>query len=592
MNDLTSVSPNYYRRLLAYAAHYKRYFLISFFGFVLFASMQTLLFSAVELFINLLSGKPTRWADKLPFDFNDSIYLLPIFVLILSFFRGVGNYFGQFYISKVGLNVINMLRKEVFNKLMYLPQNYFDKNNSGEQISLIIYNIDQVSLSITRAIKILLEQGLLLVGSLIFLFIVNWKLTLLFFTVTPILAALVFIAARYFRRVSKIIQKTVGRVSHITNEAVQGIHTVKSYSAEGFESQRFKDAADENLKYSTKFERVNALQTPIMQFVIAAALAMIFLLVLLVWPDGEVGTAVAFMAVAGSTAKPIKQLSTINSMIQKGLAAAETIFSVLDESNDLDEGQKELNNIAGHIQLDNVQFSYESGKPVLNTLSLDIPPGKTLALVGQSGSGKSTIAGLLLRLYNADAGSIKIDNCEIREIKLSSLRDNIAFVSQNATLFDASIRDNVRYGSCKNAPDPDDERLITALHNANAYDFVMALDQGLDTLVGESGGRLSGGQRQRIAIARALYKDAPILILDEATSALDNNSEKLIQEALDRLKQGRTTLIIAHRLSTIRDANKIVVLSHGDIMEMGSHSALLEKNGHYAELVRSQSAEG
>ncbi len=587
MSAIPARTRDLYPRLLSYAFKYKRYFIISFIGFVLFSSAQSLLLFSTELFINLLEGKPTnwRWLSILPTELVESIYLLPSLVIVLSIARGIGYFFGHFYISRVGLKVVNTLRKEVFDNMLFLPKKHYDTGSSGEQISLVIYNIEQVTASVTRAVKILFEDGLFLLGLLTVMLYQNWKLTLTFFTAAPILSVLVFIAARYFRRVSKKIQQTVGRVSHITNEMVQGIDVVKSYTAEQKESERFSSAANENLKYGIKYQRFNALQTPIMHTVIAFSIALIFLLVLLIWPEGQAGAAVVFVGAAAATAKPIKQLSTINAIIQKGLAAAESIFEVIDADKEQDSGSKTLENIRGEIEFSNVKFSYADGTPVLHALNLSIPAGRTVALVGKSGSGKTTIASLLLRFYNYQSGNITVDGNDISDITLNSLRGHISLVSQSPVIFDATVAENISYGDDA----IDEEKLIDALKNANAYEFVMKLKEGIDTQVGEGGSLLSGGQRQRIAIARALYKNSPILVLDEATSALDNESEKQIQEALDRLKQGRTTLIIAHRLSTIRDADNIIVLDHGDIIEQGSHDELLKKQGSYANLYHSQS---
>ena len=364
----------------------------------------------------------------------------------------------------------------------------------------------------------------------------------------------------------------------------QGIEIFRSYTAEKKESARFHQAANENLKYGVKYERFNAIQTPIIHTVIALSIALIFLLVLIFWPEGRAGTAVVFVSAAGATAKPIKQLSTINAIIQRGLAAAESIFSVIDSEKEIDSGTVELQHVKGKIAFEKLTFSYSSDRSVLNGLDLSIPAGHTVALVGQSGSGKTTIASLLLRFYQKQSGQILIDDTEIERIPLKSLRQNISLVSQNPVIFDASVAENICYGD----ETLDQEKLILALKNANAYEFVKKLENGIDTRVGESGSLLSGGQKQRLAIARALYKNAPILILDEATSALDNESEKQIQEALDRLKRGRTTLVIAHRLSTIKDADNIVVLKQGNVIEHGTHESLLAKRGAYADLYHSQ----
>ncbi len=553
-------------------------------GFIVFAGAQAMLMFTIELFINLLEGKPTKWVAFLPQSLIDSVYLLPAVVIVVSIIRAIGYFLGHYNISRVGLHVVNALRKEVFSRLLFLPQFVFDKSSSGEQISLVIYNIEQVTASVTRAIKILFEEGFTLVALLITLFFLNWKLTLVFFAVAPVMSLLVFIAARYFRRVSRKIQQSVGKISQVTSETIQGIAIVKSYTAEDQEIKRFQNAADDNLKFSQKFERVKAIQTPVLHTVIAISLAIIFLLVLLFWPQGESGLAVVFVTAAAALGKPVKQLSNINAIIQRGLAAAESIFEVIDSEQENDTGVQKLEGVTGNITIENASFNYEKDKVALSNINLDISAGETLALVGQSGSGKTTLANVLMRFYELDEGQITIDGTPLENISIQSLRDNISLVSQNAVVFDTSIEKNVSYGS----NELDRERVIQALKNANAYDFVMELEHGLETCVGESGSLLSGGQRQRIAIARALYKDSKILILDEATSALDNQSEKLIQNALEKLMENRTTIVIAHRLSTIQNANKIVVLDRGQVIEKGSHEELLTKSGAYSALYHSQ----
>lgn len=584
MPKSASPSASLYWRLLSYAFRYKLFFIFSVIGFVLYASAQALLVVTIELFVNQLEGKATEWVDFLPESLVNSVLLLPIIVIIVSIARGLGNFMGNYNISLVGLHVVNTLRKEVFSHLLYLPQIVFDKSSSGEQISLVIYNIEQVSASVTRAVKTVFEEGFTLIALFIFLLWKNWLLTLVFFAVAPIMSLLVFVAARYFRRVSKKIQQSVGKISQVTSEAVRSISIVKSYTAEKHEISRFEQAADDNLSFSQKFERVKAIQTPILHTVIAISLAVIFLIVLLIWPTGEAGSAVAYVTAAAALGKPIKQLSTVNSIIQRGLAAAESIFEAIDANEEEDHGTKKLRSVRGEISIKNASFYYEQEKPALSNINLDIQAGQTVALVGQSGSGKTTLANIIMRFYELDEGEVFIDDIPLNDISLRSLRDNISLVSQHAVVFDTSIEANVGYGS----ENIDREKVIHALKNANAYDFVMELEQGLETNVGESGSLLSGGQRQRIAIARALYKDAKILILDEATSALDNQSEKLIQSALDTLMKNRTTIVIAHRLSTIQNADKIVVLDQGEIVESGTHKELLAKSGAYSALYHSQ----
>lgn len=575
-----------YGRLLRYILPYKHYFFISILGFAMFASMEALLLRTVELFVNALEGKPTTWVSHFPPELTQSILFVPLAIIVLSIFRGMGSYLGNFYMSKVGLNVVNTLRQEVFSHLIYLPQDYFDKKNSGEVISLIIYNIEQVTGSVTNAIKILFRDGFSVLSFLSLMLFLNWKLTLVFFVAAPILAGLVYIAGRYFRRVSRKIQIAIGKVTHITNESVQGIRLVKSYRGEAYEVQRFNKAIEDNLTYGTKFERVSAIQTPILHIVIATALAVIFLLVLLFWPSGDSAGAITFVTTAGVIAKPFRQLANVNSMIQRGMAAAETIFSTLDLMPEEDTGTQKLHNVRGDIVFSNASFNYNPEQPALDNFNLHIKPGETIALVGQSGSGKSTIANLLLRLYRLNSGDILIDGISINHLTLDSLREHIALVNQQTILFDDTIAANITYGNYHKNSQIDD--IQQAAERAHAAQFIANIDGGLQAQVGEDGSKLSGGQRQRIAIARALFKNAPILILDEATSALDNETEKQIQHALDTLKQGRTTIIIAHRLSTIENADKIVVLEQGKLVEVGDHATLIAKNGYYASLHKTQ----
>lgn len=586
MKNTSDTSSELYKRLLRYVLPYQHFFYISILGFALFALMEALLLRTIGLFVNTLEGKPTDWAQHLPEGLVESILFIPIVIVVLSIFRGIGSFFGNYYIGKAGLNVVNSLRRETFAHMIYLPKSYFDQKNSGEVISLIIYNIEQVTGSVTSAIKILVRDGFSVIGFLFLMLYLNWKLTIIFFIAAPILAGLVYVAGRYFRKVSLKIQKAIGKVTHITNESVQGINLVKSYSGEAYEVNRFNQAADENLQYGTKFERVKAIQTPVMHVVIAIALAVIFLLVLLFWPSGDAAGAIEYVTVAGIIAKPFRQLATVNSIIQRGLAASETIFETLDAEKEKNNTKNTLKNVQGHIRFTDVNFGYFEKELALKSLNMDIKAGETVALVGQSGSGKSTIASLLLRFYNANSGSITIDGIDIQEISLKSLRTNIALVDQSTVLFNDTITHNIAYG--QDDREIDVQSVIDASQRAYLNPVIDKLENNLQTIIGEDGSSLSGGQRQRVAIARALYKDAPILILDEATSALDNESEKQVQKALDTLKQGRTTIIIAHRLSTIENADKIIVLDQGNILEIGSHAELLEKNGYYASLHRAQ----
>lgn len=563
-----------YKRLLRFAKPYRFYFALCFAGFIIMASMEVAMAHMMEYFVEGLTNRDQQY-----------IIYVPIVVVLARILHGLGAFAGNFFISRVGLGVVNDMRKLLFGHMLELPAAFYDSKNSGQLVSLVIYNIGQVAGSVTSAVKIAMRDGFTVLGLLIYMFYVDWKLTLVFLIMAPLLAGLVSIASRYFRRVSRRMQVTMGDITHVSNESLQGFRLVKSYNGQSFERTRFNRASDENTRLSTKYERVSALQGPIYHTVIAINLAFILFLILLFWQDSA-GSAIAYLTAAGMIAKPIRQLSSVNETIQKGLAASESIFDVIDLPSEgaADAGLKPLNITRGEVDFKDVSFGYNE-QLALKNVSLHISPGQTVALVGQSGSGKTTLVSLLLRFYNPSNGTISIDGHPIDETSLASLRSQIAFVNQQTTLFNDSVKANIAYGS---TGDIDEERLTEAARHANALDFIQNLSEGFDTFIGETGDRLSGGQRQRLAIARAIYKDAPILVLDEATSALDNESEKLIQEALEKLQEGRTTIVIAHRLSTIENADMIVAMREGEVIEAGSHKELLEKGGYYASLYARQ----
>jgi len=589
MTAIKTPDKSLYRRLLSYALVHKWYLAVSVFGFALFAAMEATLVKTVEYFIRFLQNQPSEPLLTLPSVVTSSLYFVPAAVVVLSVFRGAGSFLGNYFMSRIGVNVVTTLRKQVFEHMLYLPQSYYDRRNSGELISLVIYNIDQVTQTITESIKILLRDGFLVVGILTYLLYYNWKLTLIFIVVVPILGAIIYAAGRYFRKKSRKIQDSMGQIAHISTETFQGIKLVKSYLGEQQEHRRFNRAADNNLQLQTKYQRAKALQTPVLHVIIAIALAVIFFLVMKFWPDNDSARAVAYVSFAGMIAKPFRQLATLNAVIQKGMAAAETIFSTIDAPPEKNSGQKQLQEVRGQVDFDNVCFAYNGEVKAIEQLSLSIQPGETVAIVGATGSGKSTIASLLLRFYDANSGRIKIDGIPIKELSIESLRSNIALVNQQTVLLNDTIKANIAYG--RDLASTQIQDIEQAATDAFAKPFIEELEQGFETCVGEGGSSLSGGQRQRLAIARGLLKNAPILILDEATSALDNESEKQVQIALERLKKGRTTIIIAHRLSTIENADRIIVLDRGHIVEEGSHRELLARGGAYAELHNAQTKE-
>ena len=434
----------------------------------------------------------------------------------------------------------------------------------------------------------MIREGLTVLGYLGVLFVLNWKLTLIFFLVAPFVALLVDFAGRRFRRISERIQNSMGDVTHVASEAVQGYRVVRTFDGSEYERQRFQKVAQYNRQQTLKMVVTSSISTPVIQFLVAVALAAVVYLVLdpVLLADMSAGKVIAFITTAGLLAKPIRQLSEVNATIQRGLAAAQDIFEVFDEPPEHDHGNQELSSVRGEVEFHDVSFGYTGDaeeRRVLDKISFVVNAGETIGLVGRSGSGKSTLASLIPRFYSPQAGEILIDGTPSREFTLKSLRRQIAFVPQDVTLFNDTIARNIAYGALSDAPL---EAIVSAAKQAYAWDFIDALPDGIDTVVGDDGILLSGGERQRIAIARAFLKNAPILILDEATSALDSESESLIQAALEAVIEGRTTFIIAHRLSTIEEADRILVLNQGRIVEQGTHRGLLATNGYYASLAQ------
>ena len=564
-----------YWRLLSYVRPYAVSFLVSVLGFALFAWTMPAFAKLIELFVDGLQGEPGK-----------NLYYVPILAIAIAVFRGIGFYLGNYFLAKVSLGVVHDLRVDLFNKLLELPNDYFDKNNSGHLISRITYNVSLVTTAATDSVKTVIREGLTILAVLGYLLWSNWKLTMVFLLVMAVMAVIVSNVGKRLRMLSHKIQDAMGHVTHVASETIHGYQVVRSYGGEEYERERFFNASQNNRRQSMKMVRVGAVNTPVLQFLVVMSVAIIMFLVLQMRTTGTVAELVAFVMAASMMPKPIRQLSEVYGNIQKGIAACENIFEQLDEELEDDRGTIERDRVVGRIALKGLEFSYSgSDRKVLKGIDLEIEPGETIAFVGRSGSGKTTITNLLLRFYRPTAGEILVDGIPVQDYKLANLREQIALVGQNTTLFNDTVARNIAYGSLgKNS----EAEIIQAAQAAHAMEFIQGMDAGINTIIGEDGVLLSGGQRQRLAIARAFLKDAPILILDEATSSLDTESERNIQEALKELTRGRTTLVVAHRLSTIESADRIVVLKDGCIVECGKHAALLALGGEYASLYRTQ----
>jgi ATP-binding cassette, subfamily B, bacterial MsbA len=570
-----------YKRLLKYVAPMWPIAVVAVVGFIIGNSAEAYF---ARLFGDIIDAFDNR-------DGSSWIYF-PIMILVVVVLRALGEFVGEFFLSRISYRVVHEIRCELFNQLLLMPSVYFDHSSRGHLVSRITFNVAQLRDTATDVSKTLIQDGskvMILVGAM---FWTNWRLTLIFLCIAPLVALVVNYASSRFRRISRNIQSSMGDVTHVANEAVNGYRVVRIYGGEGYERNRFTRASGFNSRQNLKMVATKVASTQIIQMFVAAAMALLIALLFQQEIAGDMtpGDVVFFVGLAGLLANPIKKLSEVNARLQRGLAAAEDIFSQLDQTTENDSGTYSTERARGSIEYRNVSFRYDSAKgDVLRDIDVTIEPGCTVALVGRSGSGKSTMVSLLPRFYDTTSGEILLDDRPLREYRLANLRDQIALVTQEVVLFNDTLERNIAYGALEHV---DRERVWEAVVRAHADVFISEMPDGLDTVVGENGIMLSGGQRQRVAIARALLKDAPILILDEATSALDSESEKYIQSALEEVMRGRTTLVIAHRLSTIERADLILVLEGGRIVERGKHQDLLDCGGAYANLYHSQFREG
>lgn len=567
-----------YRRLVGYALPHWRIFLLAVLGMVMFAAADTGFLALIKPLLD------ESFVKRDP----DWIRWIPVYVVGLYMMRGAAGFMSTYGMSWVGRRVVTDLRGEVFNHLLRLPARFYDQSSSGKLISRLTYNVEQVADATTSTLTTVIRDGLTVVGLLGWMFYLNWELTLFCFVVGPVVALITRYVTRRFRRISERIQESIGNVTQAAEEAINAQRVVKINNGQTLEQEDFRRINEHNRFLAMKVVATSAGSAAVIQIIAAWAVASVIYFATQPGMLTKItpGTFVSFLGAMLALMQPIKNLTGVNEKIQRAVVAGQDIFRLLAEPVELPGGTRALTRARGQIEFRDVRFRYrEELGEALQGVNVEIKPGQTVAFVGKSGSGKSTLLALLPRFYDVESGSILLDGHDIRDYPLSALRSQIALVDQQVRLFNATVAENIAYGL---NPMPTRERIVEAAKFAYAWEFIEKLPQGFDTQIGQNGVMLSGGQRQRIAIARALLKDAPILILDEATSALDTESERYIQAALEKLVVGRTTLVIAHRLSTIQRADCIMVMHEGRIAESGHHAELLEKNGIYAALYRMQ----
>ena len=571
INNKTAV----FLRLIAYLKPYWWAFILVVIGFAMGASSEV---ASAKLFEYII--------DAINQDDKTRKFWFPFLVILLFICRGLASFLGGYYSAFMARSLVYEIRTEVFKKLLKLPSHFYLYNPAGTISSKLIFDVEQVTAATTDSLTTLLKDGITTIALFGYLFYTNWRLTLVLLTVVPPIFWLIKTVSKKFARLSMGIQESMSAISHIANEAITGFDVVKNYGGQAYEQARFDKASKDNLTQGMKMSVFAAINTPMVQLLMAIGMCFVVWLSLRpeVFGNTTAGEFAAYLVAAGLLARPIKALTDVNQKLQRGIAAGASIFQLLDAVEENDKGGQIID-VQGDIRFEKVNLQYDNGVHALTDFNLHIKAGETVAIVGRSGSGKTTLVNLLTRTIEPSSGQVLIDNTPIEHINLADLRKQVTMVNQKITLFSDTVRKNIAYGLLG---DKSFDEVKAAAKSAYAHDFIMDLPNGYDSFIGTDGLQLSGGQRQRLSIARALLKDAPILILDEATSALDNESEFFVQKALETIMKGRTTVVIAHRLSTIEKADEILVVDQGKIVERGSHSELMALDGAYKQLHKLQ----
>ena len=565
------------KRLTALHAPYKKHLALALLAMVVTAATEPLLPYALKLLLdNGFGGKV-----------NFSFWLVPLIVIGIFAMRGASTFASSYLMSYVSTRILNELRRRMFASMLNLPIDFYNTHTVGKVINSIMFEVQQIIEMVTKVFTSIVRSSLTVLGLLAWLLYLNWVLTLVTLVLLPLLTIVVRTTGKRLKKLNRDSLAVNAELTQVIEETTRAQQVIKIFGGQDYEKSRFEERAEQLRRYSMRMTTTFSATVPITQVITAAAVALVIVMALFQSEQGQitVGGFVSFITAMLMLLTPLKQLAEVNGPLQRGMAAAEEVFLLIDKTPERTGGKPLAGRSKGRIEFRDVSFAYPGHQePALRHIDLSIAPGQTVAFVGMSGGGKSTLVSLLPGFYSASSGEILLDGQNIDSISLTSLRSQIAMVSQQVVLFDDTLAANIAYGDAA----PDRQRIEAAAAAAFLSDVIDGLPDGLETRLGDNGSRLSGGQRQRVAIARAIYKDAPILILDEATSALDTEAERAVQAALEHLMQGKTTLVIAHRLSTIERADRIVVLSHGKIMETGSHQQLLDANGAYANLHRLQ----